>query len=50
MSGKNFSEFMRFFPKGLYPFKIPTRFKLEFVLNFIIQNLEEFERWAKKEI
>jgi hypothetical protein len=29
-------------PKGLNPYKIQTTFKLEFVLNFIIQNLERF--------
>jgi hypothetical protein len=42
-------EFMRFLPKGLNPFKIQTRFKLEFSLNSIIQNLERFRSWTKKE-
>jgi hypothetical protein len=36
MSRKIFGEFMNFFLKGLYPFKIQTSFKLEFVLDFII--------------
>jgi hypothetical protein len=49
MSIKNFSEFMRFFPKGLNPFNIQTRFKLEFVLEFIIQNPERIGSWATKE-
>jgi hypothetical protein len=40
MSRKNFSGFMRLFPKGLNPFKIQACFKLELVLEFIIQNLE----------
>jgi hypothetical protein len=30
---------MVFFPKGLNPFRIQIRFKLDFLLNFIIQNL-----------
>jgi hypothetical protein len=33
----------------LYPFKIQTTFKSEFVLEFIIQNSEIFRSWAKKE-
>jgi hypothetical protein len=49
MSIKNFSEFMIFFPKGLNPFNIQTRFKLEFVLEFIIQNPERIGSWATKE-
>jgi hypothetical protein len=31
---------MRFFPKGLNPFKIQTRFKLDLLSNFVIQNPE----------
>jgi hypothetical protein len=48
MSRKNFGEFMKFFLKGLDPFKIHIRFKLEFVLKFIIQNLEGFGSQAKR--
>jgi hypothetical protein len=33
---------MRFFPKGLNPFKIQTRFKVDLFQKFIIQNLERF--------
>jgi hypothetical protein len=36
-------EFMKFFLKGLDSSKIQTRFNLEFVLEFIIQNTERFE-------
>jgi hypothetical protein len=43
-------ELMRFLPKGLKRLKIHTRFKLDFLLNFIIQNVERFRSWAKKEI
>jgi hypothetical protein len=47
----NFGEFMEFFPKGLnLPFKTQTSFKLDLLLEFIIQNLEGFGSWAKKEI
>jgi hypothetical protein len=35
-------DFMRFLPKCLNPFKIETRFKLDLLLNFIIQNVERF--------
>jgi hypothetical protein len=31
---------MRFVPKGLNPFKIQTRFKVDLFQKFIIQNLE----------
>jgi hypothetical protein len=48
--GYNVKEFMRFLPKGLNPFKIQTKFKLDLFLNFIITNLERFGSWAKKEI
>jgi hypothetical protein len=41
--------FMRFFPKGLNSFKIQISFKLDFLLNFIIQNPEGFGNWAKNE-
>jgi hypothetical protein len=34
---------MRFFAKGWNPFKIQTSFKLDLILNFIIQNLENLE-------
>jgi hypothetical protein len=46
----NFCEFMEFFLKGLNPFKIQTRFKLELLLNFIIQHPDGFRGWDKKEI
>jgi hypothetical protein len=35
-------DFMRCLPKCLNPFKIETRFKLDLLLNFIIQNVERF--------
>jgi hypothetical protein len=41
---------MRFFPEGLNPFKIQTRFKVDLILNFIIQIIERFWSWIKKEI
>jgi hypothetical protein len=50
MSSKNFKEFMRFFPKGLEPFKIQKIFKLIFLLNFIIQNPEGIGSQAKKKM
>jgi hypothetical protein len=40
---------MRFLSKGLNPFKIQTRFKVDLFLIFIIQNLERLRSWAKKE-
>jgi hypothetical protein len=46
----NFGGLMRFLPKGLNPFKIQTRFKVDLFLNFIIKNLERFWSWAKKEL
>jgi hypothetical protein len=42
MSRNNFGEFMKFLPKGLDPFKIQTRFKLDLIPNFLIQNPERF--------
>jgi hypothetical protein len=45
----NFREFIRFFQKGLNPFKIQARFKFELFLYFIIQNPEGFGSGAKKE-
>jgi hypothetical protein len=41
---------MRFLSEGLNPLKIQTRFKVDLFLIFIIQNLERFWSWAKKEI
>jgi hypothetical protein len=41
---------MRFLPKGLNPFKIQVRFKLEVLMNFIIQNLERFGSSPKKKV
>jgi hypothetical protein len=46
----NFGEFMRFLPEGLNPFKIQIRFKVDLFSNFIIQNLERFWSFTKKEI
>jgi hypothetical protein len=50
MSRQIFGELMRFFPKCLNPFKIQSRFKLDLLLDFIIQNSERIGSWAKKEI
>jgi hypothetical protein len=44
----NFGGLMRFLPEGLDPFKIQTRFKVDLILNFIIQNLERFWSWEKR--
>jgi hypothetical protein len=41
MPRKICGEFMGFFAKGLNPFKIEISFKLEFFLEFIIQNVFE---------
>jgi hypothetical protein len=41
---------MRFWPEGLNPFKIQTKFKVDLFLNFIIQNLERFWSLARKKI
>jgi hypothetical protein len=41
---------MRFFLKDLNPFKIQTRFKLDLLLNFIIQNSEGLEVGPKRKI
>jgi hypothetical protein len=49
MSRKDFGELMEFLLKGLNSFKIQTRFKLDLILESIIQNLEGFGRWAKHE-
>jgi hypothetical protein len=49
MQRKNFGEFIEFYPKGLNPFKIQTNFKLEFILEFIIQNSERIGSWDKNE-
>jgi hypothetical protein len=40
---------MRVFKNGLNPFKIQTKFKLELLLEFLIQNTEGYESWAEKE-
>jgi hypothetical protein len=50
MSRKNFHEFMRFFLKGLKPFKIQASFKLDLFLEIITQNPEVFGSWDKKKI
>jgi hypothetical protein len=41
---------MRFLLEGLNRFKIQTRFKVDLVLDFKIQNLERFWSLTKKEI
>jgi hypothetical protein len=41
-------EFMRFFWEGLNPFEIQTSFKVDLLLNFVIQNLEIFGSWTKR--
>jgi hypothetical protein len=46
----NFGGLMTFLVEDLKPFKIQTRFKVDLFLNFIIQNLEIFWSWTKKEI
>jgi hypothetical protein len=40
MSSENLGEFMSFFPIGLNPFKIQTKFKLEWSPTPLIQNPE----------
>jgi hypothetical protein len=37
MSRQNFDEFMEFFPKGLNPLKIQTKFKFDLFHEFLIQ-------------
>jgi hypothetical protein len=43
-------EFIKNFTKILNPFKIQTRFKVDLLLIFIIQNLERFGSWDKNEV
>jgi hypothetical protein len=50
MSTNTFGEFMELFPKGLNPFKIQTRFKLEFVMEIIVQNPERIEVGPKRKL
>jgi hypothetical protein len=45
----NLREFLGFFPWCLNPFKIQTRFKLDLLQNFIIQNMERFGSWTKED-
>jgi hypothetical protein len=45
----NFRGFIRFFQKGLNPFRIQARFKFELFLDFLIQNPEGFGSGTKKE-
>jgi hypothetical protein len=45
----NFRGFIRFFHRGLDPFKIQVRLKFELFLVFLIQNPEGFGSGAKKE-
>jgi hypothetical protein len=41
-------EFIRFFPKGLNPFKIQTRFKLDFTSEFYYSKSIEILRLGQK--
>jgi hypothetical protein len=50
MSRKIFGEFMKFFLKCLRPFKIPTKFQIQFLTEFVIQNLLDFEASAKRKV
>jgi hypothetical protein len=45
----NFSEFTRFLPQGLNPFKIHNRFKFEFVSEFITRILLIIWSWPNLE-
>jgi hypothetical protein len=45
----NFRGFIRFFQKGLNPFKIKEKFKFELFLDFLIQIIEGFGSGSKKE-
>jgi hypothetical protein len=49
MSRKNFGEFMKFFPKGLNPFKIQTIFNFGLIPRFLIYNPEGIGSRAKNE-
>jgi hypothetical protein len=49
MSRNIFGEFIKKFLIGLNPYKIQIIFKLDLLLNFIIQNPEELGSWAKNE-
>jgi hypothetical protein len=46
----NFGEFMRFFRKGLNPFKIKTKFKLDFPSEFYNSKSTENLKLGQKEI
>jgi hypothetical protein len=50
MWSQNFKEFMRFLSKGLNSFIIQVRLKLEFILNFVTQNLESLEDGPKRKM
>jgi hypothetical protein len=39
---------MRFFPKGLNPFKIQTRYKLDFAFEFCNSKYREFSKLEQK--
>jgi hypothetical protein len=45
----NFSEFIRFFQKGLNPLKVQGRFNFEFVPEFITCNPKRILSCVKKE-
>jgi hypothetical protein len=45
----NFRGFIRFFQKGLNPFKIQARFKFELFLDFLIPNPEGHGSGTKTE-
>jgi hypothetical protein len=46
----NFEEFIRFFQRGLNPFKIRGRFKIYFVAEFLTSILREFEVGTKSKV
>jgi hypothetical protein len=45
----NFGEFLRFFLKGLNPFKMQIKFKFYIIFKFVIQNLFQFWNFTQKE-
>jgi hypothetical protein len=50
MPRKIFGEFMRFFPKGLNPFKIQTKFNLVCFLGFLFIIYLEFEHFTNRKV
>jgi hypothetical protein len=50
MSSWNIDDFMRFFSKGLNPFKIQTKFKFELFPRYLIKNSEGFGDGPKRKV